>query len=149
MESGMSHDKDTLERRIRERAYALWDADGQPDGTPDEYWYRAHREMTQDDRAKPGSLDDQLEDTFPASDPLSVTQPHVADVAWPKEAPAQTAPTQKEPVQKVAVQKKAPAQASTPKAPAEAVAKKPAAKKPTQAGAKPEAAAKAKPRTRK
>jgi hypothetical protein len=121
----MSHDKDALERRIRERAYALWDADGKPDGTPDEYWYRAHREMTQEDHAKPGSLDDQLEDTFPASDPLSMTQPHSADVDWPKEAPTQQAPT--------------------PKAPA----KKPAAKKPVQAAAKPEAAAKAKPRARK
>jgi hypothetical protein len=30
-----------LERRIRERAYLLWEAEGRPDGRADEYWHRA------------------------------------------------------------------------------------------------------------
>lgn len=123
----MSHDKDALEQRIRERAYALWDADGKPDGTPDEYWYRAHREVTQEGSASPGSLDDQLQDTFPASDPPSVTQPHSADVDWPKEAKAQ----------------KAPARKSAAKKPAEAAAKPPAKAKPEKTVPAP------KPRARK
>lgn len=30
-----------LERRIRVRAYLLWEAEGKPDGRADEYWQRA------------------------------------------------------------------------------------------------------------
>ena len=30
-----------LARRIRERAYLLWEAEGRPDGRADEYWHRA------------------------------------------------------------------------------------------------------------
>ena len=32
------------EQQIRERAYHLWEADGRPEGRPDEYWYRACNE---------------------------------------------------------------------------------------------------------
>ena len=34
-----------LEEAIRERAYHLWIADGQPDGKADIYWLNAQREM--------------------------------------------------------------------------------------------------------
>jgi DUF2934 family protein len=34
-----------LEQVIRERAYHLWIADGQPDGNPDGYWLNAQREI--------------------------------------------------------------------------------------------------------
>ena len=40
----MSYTYQELEQRIRERAYALWEADGRPEGKADEYWERA-REM--------------------------------------------------------------------------------------------------------
>jgi hypothetical protein len=33
------------EEAIRERAYHLWIADGQPDGKADIYWLKAQREM--------------------------------------------------------------------------------------------------------
>ena len=35
-------DKDS----IRDRAYALWEADGRPDGRDAEHWARAERELT-------------------------------------------------------------------------------------------------------
>jgi hypothetical protein len=34
-----------LEEAIRERAYQLWIADGQPDGKADIYWLNAQREL--------------------------------------------------------------------------------------------------------
>jgi len=34
-----------LEEAIRERAYHLWIADGQPDGKADVYWLSAQREI--------------------------------------------------------------------------------------------------------
>ncbi len=81
----MSDDDKALEQRIRERAYTLWEADGRPDGTPDEYWYRARADLLSEGETNPGSLDDQLANTFPASDPPSLTQPHGAEVTWPAE----------------------------------------------------------------
>ena len=32
---------DTIETRIRERAYTMWEQDGRPEGRADEYWQRA------------------------------------------------------------------------------------------------------------
>ncbi len=36
------------ERRIRDRAHALWEAEGRQDGRADEYWKRA-RELIEDE----------------------------------------------------------------------------------------------------
>lgn len=35
----------SLEVRIRERAYEIWNAQGCPDGRADEYWLTAEREI--------------------------------------------------------------------------------------------------------
>jgi Protein of unknown function (DUF2934). len=35
--------------RIRDRAYRLWDEAGQPEGREDEFWYRAERELAEED----------------------------------------------------------------------------------------------------
>ncbi len=37
---------DALERRIRERAYALWERDGQEAGRADAHWLEAERQLT-------------------------------------------------------------------------------------------------------
>lgn len=103
---------DDTEQRIRDRAYALWQADGEPYGTPDEYWFRARAELMLERGLEPGSLDDQLDNTFPASDPPTLTQPHGADVAWQEGAQEKKAPAKK-----AAAAKKAPA---APKKPAAA-----------------------------
>ena len=41
----MSSTNEALEQRIRERAYALWQSDGSPDGRADDYWDRARRQL--------------------------------------------------------------------------------------------------------
>ncbi|WP_179949966.1 DUF2934 domain-containing protein [Burkholderia sp. MSMB1835] len=46
----MNKDRET---RIRERAYRLWQADGAPDGSADEYWRRAEQQL----EAEGGSAD--------------------------------------------------------------------------------------------
>jgi hypothetical protein len=37
--------EDTLDARIRQRAYRLWQDDGSPPGRPDEYWHRAAQQI--------------------------------------------------------------------------------------------------------
>jgi hypothetical protein len=44
-----------LEEAIRERAYHLWIADGQPEGQADVYWLDAQREILTMSLASPGS----------------------------------------------------------------------------------------------
>ena len=36
------------ENDIRDRAYALWQSDGSPDGREQEYWQRAERELAEE-----------------------------------------------------------------------------------------------------
>ena len=40
------------ERRIGERAYALWEAEGQPHGRHEEHWRRAAREIEAEESAR-------------------------------------------------------------------------------------------------
>jgi len=42
-------------RRIERRAYALWQAEGQPDGRHEEHWQRAVREVDFEETASVGS----------------------------------------------------------------------------------------------
>ncbi|MCV9967112.1 DUF2934 domain-containing protein [Pararhizobium sp. BT-229] len=39
------------ENDIKKRAYALWEADGRPDGTHEAHWERALQELTQEAEA--------------------------------------------------------------------------------------------------
>ena len=45
------------EELIRNRAYELWEQEGHKEGQPEDYWYRAERELggagTEDDAAAP------------------------------------------------------------------------------------------------
>lgn len=41
----MSDKKHDPEQLVRERAYALWEADGRPDGQAETYWEQAKREV--------------------------------------------------------------------------------------------------------
>ena len=34
-----------IERQVRERAYAIWEQEGRPDGKDREHWERAHRSV--------------------------------------------------------------------------------------------------------
>jgi Protein of unknown function (DUF2934) len=46
---------ETLEDRIRERAYQLWEADGRPPGRDVEFWHRACEMVATDDVDQPKS----------------------------------------------------------------------------------------------
>jgi|KBSMisStaDraftv2_1062788.scaffolds.fasta_scaffold2922767_1 hypothetical protein len=35
-----------IERKVRERAYAIWEQEGRPHGKDREHWERAHRAVT-------------------------------------------------------------------------------------------------------
>ena len=50
----MAEPEKTIEDRVRDRAYALWEKNGRPDGRSDEYWQRARSEV-QAEEAEPGS----------------------------------------------------------------------------------------------
>ncbi len=41
----MSHTDETFEHRVRERAYALWQSEGSPEGRADEFWDLARRQL--------------------------------------------------------------------------------------------------------
>jgi hypothetical protein len=47
------HESDSadLERRIRERAYQLWDLEGRQEGRAEEYWNRAAEQIESDTRS--------------------------------------------------------------------------------------------------
>jgi hypothetical protein len=77
----MSDDREAREQRIRERAYALWEAEGRQEGVHEDHWHRARQEI--EGTGASGSLDDQLKDTFPASDPPSITAPDTGIRALP------------------------------------------------------------------
>lgn len=42
--------QDNLEDRIRERAHAIWEAQGHPEGLADEHWRQAVEEVAQVDK---------------------------------------------------------------------------------------------------
>ncbi len=56
-----------LEEAIRERAYHLWIADGQPEGQADIYWLNAQRDILTLSVTSPGGETAALAGTDPAS----------------------------------------------------------------------------------
>jgi hypothetical protein len=90
---------DEIQNRIRARAYEIWQADGKPAGMDVEHWLVAEREVLEEvDRSgatgpavddavaheprhsadlkerQDDLLDEAVEETFPASDPISPKQ---------------------------------------------------------------------------
>ena len=53
-ENIMAEPEKTIEDRVRDRAYALWEKDGRPDGRSDEYWQQARSEVEAEE-AEPGN----------------------------------------------------------------------------------------------
>jgi hypothetical protein len=47
--------KGSLQERIKQRAYELWEADGRPHGKDAEHWARAERELTQSGARQPSA----------------------------------------------------------------------------------------------
>jgi len=68
------------EERIRDIAYGLWEKEGEPEGRSDEFWHRAVAIAAQEDApdheppiepSEDDSVDVDMEQSFPASDPPS------------------------------------------------------------------------------
>ncbi|WBV43323.1 DUF2934 domain-containing protein [Pseudoroseomonas cervicalis] len=127
----MSDAKRQREERIRQRAYALWEQAGRPHGQDEAHWHQARSEL--DATAEQGAaLDAQLADTFPASDPPSLTDPNRGAGAAAK--PARAA---KPPAPPAKAGKAAAPSSATQKAAAAVATKAPGAQPPVPADAKP------------
>jgi hypothetical protein len=74
-EDGVSDAQDDPERRTRERAYALWERAGRPDGRADEFWQQARAEEARAaaTAAAEERIDEEARESFPASEPPSRT----------------------------------------------------------------------------
>lgn len=63
--------------KIRERAYAIWEGEGRPEGGAERHWTRAEDELRAEDRPdRPrdeAAVDATVDDSFPASDPPAWT----------------------------------------------------------------------------
>jgi hypothetical protein len=68
----MFDEGDELKRRVRERAYFLWERAGRPVGRADEFWQQA---VDEDARVaeEEQRIDEEAQESFPASDPPSHT----------------------------------------------------------------------------
>lgn len=93
-------------KSIGELAYRLWQSRGCPDGTAEQDWLDAERQLcamqTSTRPAKPETVDDSLKGTFPASDPPASRLPDEpaanADAKWKAaEAARKKSPRQKSP----------------------------------------------------
>jgi hypothetical protein len=72
----MSEMNQSLEQKCRERAYALWEAAGAPEGREAEFWFKARDELIPPEarrRETNHEIDEAGMDSFPASDPVNRT----------------------------------------------------------------------------
>lgn len=128
----MSDTSPEREERIRARAYEMWESEGRQEGQAEHYWHRAREEL----EPPSGSLDDQLEDTFPASDPPSIVSPSYPEAPLPaapqdEPLPAKSATVEERP-------EPAPAKGAKSKAPKDEA--RPTAKSMAKSASKPKPA---------
>jgi len=64
------------ETEVRALAHHLWEAEGQPDGRQDEFWYAARRQIEQRQRTADGYIPAEPADPHPADEnPSNVYNP--------------------------------------------------------------------------
>jgi hypothetical protein len=87
---------DDKEARIRVRAHLIWESEGRPDDRSEVHWEIATRIIEEEDAASLPDTEDKLdeagEESFPASDPPSMTQPTKGIVSDPEVVTTQAAP---------------------------------------------------------
>jgi hypothetical protein len=59
---------DDREQRIRERAHQIWEREGRPDGQEQSHWERASREISEEDRTRAGTIQEEDPSRSRASD---------------------------------------------------------------------------------
>lgn len=78
------------QEQVRERAYAIWLREGNPDGRAEQFWLMAEEELLEEERGRSSTtasapradersshprtdeeVDEAVDETFPASDPPS------------------------------------------------------------------------------
>lgn len=52
---------------IQQRAYAIWEAEGRPEARDEEFWYRAQKQLLDEDLV-PGAEDSSLADVAESKD---------------------------------------------------------------------------------
>lgn len=62
---------ETLEDRIRERAYYIWEASGRPIGRDDEFWHQAHAMLSSGDVPMSGAKQPRAKQARAARSPRS------------------------------------------------------------------------------
>jgi hypothetical protein len=92
------------DRSIGELAYRLWQARGCPDGTAEQDWLEAEKQLRASRPVRPRSseaVDDSLRSTFPASDPPASHLPDVppanAAAKWKAAEASRAEPSRAEP----------------------------------------------------
>jgi LmbE family N-acetylglucosaminyl deacetylase len=107
-------------RTIGELAYRLWQARGCPDGTAEQDWLEAEKQLRASRPTRPRSseaVDDSLKSTFPASDPPASHLPDVppanAAAKW-KAAEASRAEASRPEPARAEVSRKNPPRRSSP-----------------------------------
>ena len=71
MHNPLDDQDEDYQRRVRERAYHLWEADGQPHGRDQEYWDRAVRLVGMEESGNSGQLPNPgTETATPFTDPV-------------------------------------------------------------------------------
>ena len=81
------------EEAIRERAYTIWQREGQPDGRQDEHWQQALEELSAEAAAAGSPVEGVAGLDAPAPKPRARRTTKAADAAKPAKAPASTGKT--------------------------------------------------------
>jgi Protein of unknown function (DUF2934) len=67
----------SLEQRIRERAYEIWNASGREDGRADEHWFSAVRELLETPRVQPATAKTEGRTKIPATNKPKRNRPRM------------------------------------------------------------------------
>ncbi|UYY59189.1 DUF2934 domain-containing protein [Sphingomonas sp. S2-65] len=98
---------DDREHEVRQRAYALWESEGRPEGRHDEHWHRANAGLGQDAPAPAENAPQQQAAAMPEAKPKPARRKPVAAGRAATETPAAVEESGAAPRKRKAVKPKA------------------------------------------